>query len=69
MDKKIFYLTIILVLSLGFANALTIEEINLESSPENITPIFFYGSGCPHCAVASAHLEDIENLNKNLINP
>jgi len=66
MDKKIFYLTIILVLSLGFANALTIEEINLESSPENITPIFFYGSGCPHCAVASAHLEDIENLNKNV---
>jgi len=41
MKKKILSLVLLLILSISFASALTIEEINLESSPENITPIFF----------------------------
>jgi len=60
VEKKIFSLVLLLILFISFASALTIEEINLESSPENITPIFFYGSGCPHCAKASTFLESFE---------
>jgi len=64
VKKKILSLVLLLVLSISFINALTIEEINLESSPENITPLFFYGSGCPHCATARTYLENLENQNE-----
>jgi len=63
--KKITLLIILFILSFStFTNALTIEEINSQSSSENITPIFFYGSGCPHCANAAKYLDTLENTNE-----
>jgi len=66
VDKKLFCLAIFLILSISFTNALTIEEINLESSPENITPLFFYGPGCPHCANVAKYLDTLESQNGNI---
>jgi glutaredoxin len=60
MVREKFFIGLLIIFFISFASSLTIEEINSQSSVENITPIFFYGSGCPHCATASTFLETIE---------
>ena len=64
MTKKILILLLLTIFLISFASALTIEEINSQSSQENITPIFFYGSGCPHCANAAKYLDTLESTNE-----
>jgi cytochrome c biogenesis protein CcdA/glutaredoxin len=64
MKNKFFLLWVLLLLSLSFVNA---EADNLEDETI-VDVVFFYGTGCPHCARLELFLDDIkEEYNLNIV--
>jgi len=57
MKKTILYL-LLLILVISFVSAQT--DHTVEGHEEVIDIVYFYGTGCPHCAKLEIFLEDIE---------
>jgi len=58
MNKKIIIPTILFVICLVFSFLVLLKNQPINQQPEQSQIIFFYGSGCPHCAKVEEFIKE-----------